>query len=131
MFSTILINIYCESTELSLANSLFSQEGTTQGDLTSSVDTYSSISPNASIESLAISHVAHSLVPRLHFSGSPEKDCSRSMQHKIVLQDCELEDDQPLAMPFYTLAMQPLIDSLSRDTSKLRQIWYADDATAG
>ena len=69
-FSTILINIYRESTELFLgANTLFSQEGTTQGD--------------------------------------------------------------PLAMPFYALATRPLIDSLSRDTSELRQIWYADDASAG
>ena len=69
-FSTILINIYRESTELFLgANTLLSQEGTTQGD--------------------------------------------------------------PLAMPFYALAMRPLIDSLSRDTPELRQIWYADDASAG
>ena len=69
-FSTILINIYRESTELFLgANTLLSQEGTTQGD--------------------------------------------------------------PLAMPFYALATRPLIDSLSRDTPELRQIWYADDASAG
>ena len=69
-FSTILINIYRESTELFLsANTLLSQEGTTQGD--------------------------------------------------------------PLAMPFYALATRPLIDSLSRDTLELRQIWYANDASAG
>ena len=66
--------------------------------LTPSVDTYSSISPTASIESLAISLellLAHSLIPRLHFSGPPEKNCSLSMHHETVLQDCELEDDQP------------------------------------
>ena len=69
-FSTILINTYRESTELFLgANTLLSQEGTTQGD--------------------------------------------------------------PLAMPFYALATRPLIDSLFRDTPELRQIWYADDASAG
>ena len=38
---------------------------------------------------------AHSLVPKLHFSGPPEKNCSLRMQHKIVLHVCELEDDQP------------------------------------
>ena len=37
----------------------------------------------------------------------------------------------PVAMPFYALATRPLIDSLSRDTPELRQIWYADDASAG
>ena len=69
-FSTVLINVYRESTELYLgANTLLSQEGTTQGD--------------------------------------------------------------PLAMPFYALATRPLIDSLSLDVPDLRQVWYADDATAG
>ena len=68
-FSTALINIYRESTDLFLgANTLLSQEGTTQGD--------------------------------------------------------------PLAMPFYALATKPLIDRLSTDTPDLKQIWYADDATA-
>ena len=36
----------------------------------------------------------------------------------------------PLAMPFYALATQPFIESLSSDTANVRQIWYADDATA-
>ena len=36
-----------------------------------------------------------------------------------------------LAIPFYALATRPLIDSLSRDTPELTQIWYADDASAG
>ena len=67
-FFTVLINVYCESTELYLgANTLLSQEGTTQGD----------------------------------------------------------------PMPFYALATRPLIDSLSLDVPDLRQVWYADDATAG
>ena len=69
-FSTVLIIVNRESTELYLsANTLLSQEGTTQGD--------------------------------------------------------------PLAMPFYALATRPLIDSLSLDVPDLRQVWYADDATAG
>ena len=33
-------------------------------------------------------------------------------------------------MPFYALATKPLIDRLSTDTPDLKQIWYADDATA-
>ena len=33
-------------------------------------------------------------------------------------------------MPFYALATQSLIESLSSDTPNVRQIWYADDATA-
>ena len=36
----------------------------------------------------------------------------------------------PLAMPFYALATRPLIEALSSETSNLKQIWYADDATA-
>ena len=36
----------------------------------------------------------------------------------------------PLAMPFYALATRPLIDMLDSDLPDLRQIWYADDATA-
>lgn len=36
----------------------------------------------------------------------------------------------PLAMPFYALATKPLIDTLTTDTPNLKQIWYADDATA-
>ena len=69
-FSTVLTNIYRESTDLYLgANTLLSQKGTTQGD--------------------------------------------------------------PLAMPFYVLATRPLIDLLSTDTPELRQVWYADDSTAG
>ena len=68
-FSTVLTNIYRESTELFLgANTLLSQEGTTQGD--------------------------------------------------------------PLSMPFYALATRPLIDLLSKSSPELRQVWYADDATA-
>ena len=43
----------------------------------------------------------------------------------------ETTQGDPLAMPFYALATRPLIDSLSRDTSELRQIWYADDVSAG
>ncbi len=66
-FSTVLMNIYRESSDLILGNSILqSQEGTTQG-------------------------------------------------------------PDPLAMPFYALATRPLIDTLDPD---LRQIWYADDATA-
>ena len=34
-------------------------------------------------------------------------------------------------MSFYALATRPLIDLLSTDTPELRQVWYADDATAG
>ena len=68
-FSTVLTNIYRESSELFLgASTLHSQEGTTQGD--------------------------------------------------------------PLAMPFYALVTRPLIDMLDSDLPDLRQIWYADDATA-
>ena len=36
----------------------------------------------------------------------------------------------PFAMPFYALATRPLIDTLSNETPALRQIWYANDATA-
>lgn len=36
----------------------------------------------------------------------------------------------PMAMPFYALATIPLIDALRCDSSSLKQIWYADDATA-
>ena len=69
LFSTVLMNIYRESSDLILGTStLQSQEGTTQGD--------------------------------------------------------------PLAMPFYALATRPLIDALDKDLPDLRQIWYADDATA-
>ena len=35
-----------------------------------------------------------------------------------------------LGMPFYALATRPLIDSLTQDFPDLKQIWYADDATA-
>ena len=68
-FSTVLVNLYWESSELFLGlNTLLSQEDTTQGD--------------------------------------------------------------PLAMPFYTLATRPLIDSFTQDSPDVKQIWYADDATA-
>ena len=68
-FSTILINLFRESADLVLgANTLLSQEGTTQGD--------------------------------------------------------------PLAMPFYALATRPLMDAITLDNPNLKQIWYADDATA-
>ena len=67
-FSTILINLYRESVLVLGANTLLSQEGTTQGD--------------------------------------------------------------PLAMPFYALATRPLMDAITLDNPNLKQIWYADDATA-
>ena len=68
-FSTVLVNLYRESSELFLGqNTLLSQERTTQGD--------------------------------------------------------------PLAMPFYALATRPLIDSLTQHFPDVKQIWYADDATA-
>ena len=33
-------------------------------------------------------------------------------------------------MPFYTLATRPLIEVLISETYNLKQIWYADNATA-
>ena len=36
----------------------------------------------------------------------------------------------PLAMPFYALAIRPLIDTLSANVPQVKQVWYADDATA-
>ncbi len=68
-FSTVLTNIYRESSTLYLGqNTLLSQKGTTQGD--------------------------------------------------------------PLAMPFYALATRPLINTLTSDVPNVKQVWYADDATA-
>ena len=36
----------------------------------------------------------------------------------------------PLAMPFYALATRPLMNKLSEDVPEVKQVWYADDATA-
>ena len=36
-----------------------------------------------------------------------------------------------LAMPIYALATRPLIDALRRDNPTAKQVWYADDASAG
>ena len=33
-------------------------------------------------------------------------------------------------MPFYALAIRPLIDALRLSNNSIRQTWYADDATA-
>ena len=36
----------------------------------------------------------------------------------------------PLAMPFYALATKPLMNAVSADMPEVKQVWYADDATA-
>ena len=54
----------------------------------------------------------------------------------LILGTCTLQSQQgttqgdPLAMPFYALATRLLIDALDKGLPDLRQIWYADDATA-
>ena len=54
----------------------------------------------------------------------------------LILGTCTLQSQEgttqgdPLAMPFYALTTRPLIDALDKDLPDLRQIWYADDATA-
>ena len=55
---------------------------------------------------------------------------STDLYNTLLSQDGTTQGD-PLAMPFYALATRPLIDLLSTDTPELRQVWYADDATAG
>ena len=46
----------------------------------------------------------------------------------ILLQEGRTQGD-PLAMTMYAIAVNPLIHRLEQDTTK--QIWFADDATAG
>ena len=50
-------------------------------------------------------------------------------QNTLLSQEGTTQGD-PLAMPFYALATTPLIDSLTQDFPDVKQIWYADDATA-
>ena len=50
-------------------------------------------------------------------------------QNTLLSQEGTTQGD-PLAMPFYALATRPLIDSLTQDFPDVKQIWYADDATA-
>ena len=47
------------------------------------------------------------------------------------LQSCEgITQGDPLAMPFYVLATRPLMNALRMVTPEVKQVWYADDATA-
>ena len=46
----------------------------------------------------------------------------------MVTQEGTVQGD-PLAMAMYAIAVNPLIHRLKHDTTK--QIWFADDATAG
>ena len=36
----------------------------------------------------------------------------------------------PLPMPFFALATKPLMNTVSADMPEVKQVWYADDATA-
>ena len=48
-----------------------------------------------------------------------------------TVQSCEgTTKVDPLAMPFYALATRPLINALREDIPEVKQVWYADDATA-
>ena len=48
-----------------------------------------------------------------------------------TLKSCEgTTQGDPLAMPFYALATRPLINALREDVPEVKQVWYADDATA-
>ena len=45
----------------------------------------------------------------------------------MLSEECTTQGD-PLAMPMYALGVVPLINALSDDF--IKQVWYADDATA-
>ena len=48
-----------------------------------------------------------------------------------ILQSCEgTTRGDPLSMPFYALATRPLMNALRMVTPMVKQVWYADDATA-
>ena len=48
-----------------------------------------------------------------------------------TLHSCEgTTQGDPLAMPFYALATIPLMNALCKDIPEVKQVWYADDATA-
>ena len=54
--------------------------------------------------------------------------CIISGDGEIASSEGTTQDD-PLAMAIYALVVKPLIGKLKSDVPRVKQVWYADDAT--
>ena len=71
----------------------------------------------------------HLSLPRYNLINTYRKAFKLFMDNQAILSSEGTTQGDPLAMPFYALAMLPLIDTLMQSCN-VRQVWYADDVLA-